>query len=145
MKLAIVFLTLAMFVANGPSCNSSGNNLNGRAKPQGQALAAGIWGGQHVHADVSERGAEIEFDCAQGSIAQKIVLDGSGRFDVEGSFTTQHAGPVREDANSSRPVRYQGSVSDKEMELTVSDPKTKETIGTFALRFGSEGRLMKCR
>jgi hypothetical protein len=57
----------------------------------------------------------------------------------------QHGGPIRDDENNSRPVRYQGKVSDKEMELTVFDPKTKETIGTFALRFGNEGRLMKCR
>jgi hypothetical protein len=144
MKLATIFLLLALS-GHGPSCNSRTTAADPGASRVTQELARGIWGGQHVHAEVSERGAEIEFDCAQGSIAQKIVIDGSGRFDVEGSFSTQHGGPVREDQNNSRPVRYRGTVSDKEMELTVFDPKTKETIGTFALRLGNEGRLMKCR
>jgi hypothetical protein len=144
MKLATICVLLALS-GHGASCNSKPTTADSGTARVSQELARGIWGGQHVHAEVSDRGAEIEFDCAQGSIAQKIVLDGSGRFDVEGSFRTQHGGPIREDENNSRPVRYRGSVSDKEMELTVFDPKTKETIGTFALRFGNEGRLMKCR
>jgi len=144
MKLATICVLLALS-AHGASCNSKTTVVNSGTSPATQELAKGIWGGQHVHAEISDRGAEIEFDCAQGTIAQKIVIDGSGRFDVEGSFTTQHGGPVREDQNNSRPVRYRGTVSDKEMELTVFDPKTKETIGTFALRLGNEGRLMKCR
>lgn len=144
MKLATILVLVALsgHGASGNSKPTAADSGNARAS---QELARGVWGGQHVRAEVSDRGAEIEFDCAQGSIAQKIVLDGSGRFDVEGSFATQHAGPIRDDENNSRPVRYRGSISDKEMELTVFDPKTKETIGTFALRLGNEGRLMKCR
>jgi hypothetical protein len=135
---------LALF-APGASCNSKAPAVNSGAARATQELAKGVWGGQHVRAEVSDQGAEIEFDCARGSIAQKIVFDGSGRFDVGGSFTTEHAGPIRDDENNSRPVRYRGTVSDKEMELTIFDPKTKEALGTFALRFGNEGRLMKCR
>jgi hypothetical protein len=145
MRLAIFVLLAVTLFNDGPSCSSNHNNSNDPAKPQEQSLAIGTWGGQHVQAQVSDRGVELEFDCAQGKVPQKILLDSSGRFDVDGSFMTEHAGPVREEENNGRPVRFRGSVSDKQMELTVFDPKTKETIGTFTLKFGNEGRLMKCR
>lgn len=144
MKLAIILLAIAMF-ADGASCKSNGRNVNAPAKAQGQALANGTWGGQHVRAEVSEHGAELEFDCAQGRIAQKIMLDSSGRFDVSGSFSTQRPGPTRDDESSGRTVQYKGSVKENEMELTIFDEKTKENLGSFNLKLGSEGRLMKCR
>jgi hypothetical protein len=131
--------------ADGASCNSSGSNLNGRAKSQELALAIGTWGGQHVHAEVTERGADFEFDCAQGNISQKITLDGSGHFEMSGKFSTQHPGPARDDESSSRTVQYRGSVKDGEMDLAIFDPKTKEDLGSFKLKLGNEGRLMKCR
>ena len=144
MRLAIIFLALAMF-APGASCNSDGGHINTPTKAQGQALNKGTWGGQHVHADVSEEGAELEFDCAQGKIAKKIMLDSSGRFDVSGSFIAQHPGPTRDDESSGRTVQYKGSVKENEMELTIFDEKTKEDLGSFNLKLGNEGRLMKCR
>jgi hypothetical protein len=144
MKLAILFLAIAVFV-DGASCNSSGSNVNGRAKSQELTLAVGTWGGQHIHAEVTERGADIEFDCAQGSIAQKITLDGSGHFDVGGKFSTQHPGPTRDDESSSRTVQYRGTVKEDEMDLAIFDPKTKEDLGSFKLKLGNVGRLMKCR
>jgi hypothetical protein len=109
-------------------------------------LPAGVWGGQHVRAEVNDAGAALEFDCARGSIAQAIMLDGNGKFDVAGKFATEHAGPVQRDEESNdRPVRYSGSLKDQEMTLTITDTNTKEVIGTFTLKHGSEGRLMKCR
>ena len=144
MKLAILFLAIAM-LADGASCNSSGSSVNGRTKSQEPALAVGTWGGQHIHAEVTERGADIEFDCAHGNIAQKIMIDGSGRFEVGGKFSAEHPGPTRDDESSSRTVQYRGSVKDNEMDLTIFDPKTKEDLGSFRLKLGNEGRLMKCR
>ena len=108
-------------------------------------LPAGVWGGQHVRAEVNESGAAFEFDCARGSIAQAILLDGNGKFDLTGKFATEHAGPVRDEESNERPVRYSGSVKDQEMTLTITDTNTKEVIGTFTLKHGSDGRLMKCR
>ena len=144
MRLAIIFLAIAMF-APGASCNSDGSNINTPMKAQGQALAIGTWGGQHVRAEVTEQGAELEFDCAQGKIAKKVTLDSSGRFEVSGSFSAQHPGPTRDDEISGRTVQYKGSVKENEMELTIFDEKTKEDLGSFNLRLGNEGRLMKCR
>ena len=108
--------------------------------------AKGIWGGEHVHAEVTDGGAQFEFDCANGAITKPIVLDSQGRFNLTGTFATEHAGPVRRDDDSNaRSVRYSGEVKDEEMTLTITDPSTKEVLGTFTLKHGNEGRLMKCR
>ena len=144
MKLVIVCAVLAL-IAHGGSCSSAGTDSKSISPHQGEALATGIWGGEHIHAEVTERGAEIEFDCAHGSIPQQIMLDNSRQFDASGTYSPEHAGPIRDDENNSRPVRYKGSVTEPAITLTISDSKTKEIIGTFTLRLGNEGRIMKCR
>ena len=138
-------------IAQGGSCrasNAGASNANSEMKAINKTdkLPAGVWGGQHVRAEVTEGGATFEFDCARGAITQAIVLDGSRKFDIPGKFATEHAGPVQRDEESNdRGVRYSGSVKDQEMTLTITDTTTKEVIGTFTLKHGSEGRLMKCR
>lgn len=137
-------------IAQGGSCrasNAGASNANAEMKAikKTDKLAAGVWGGQHVRAEVTEGGATFEFDCAHGAITQAIVLDGSAKFDIPGKFATESAGPVRDEESNDREVRYSGSVKDQEMTLTLTDSNSKEVIGTFTLRHGSEGRLMKCR
>ncbi len=145
MKIAMIFLAVWLF-APGGSCRSAESKREPPSQGKDEPLATGVWGGQHIRAEVSERGAEIEFDCARGAIPKRIVLNNSHQFDVSGTFTTEHAGPVRNnESTTSRPVRYKGSVDEQELSLTISDVDTKEVIGTFTLRFGNEGRLMKCR
>jgi|ERR1043166_7211129 hypothetical protein len=142
---------MASVLAQVGSCgasNTKAGNMNSNVISSGSdgKLATGIWGGQHVHAEVSETGAQFEFDCAHGAITQSIPLDATGKFDVPGKFAPEHGGPVRRDEESNdRAVRYAGRVNQQEMALTISDAGTKEEIGTFQLRHGSEGRLMKCR
>ena len=144
MRLAIICSLFSLAVYAG-SCKATSANLDVRANRRDEGLATGTWGGQHVRVEVTDRGAELEFDCARGAIARKVMLDANGRFDVAGTFATEHAGPIRDDESSSRAVNYQGKVNGNEMELTVTDPKAKETIGSFQLKLGNEGRLMKCR
>src|SRR6266550_7230588 len=92
-------------------------------------LANGVWGGQHIRAEVTDSGANIEFDCAHGAIDQPIVLDGKGSFDVKGKFTPEHGGPTRRDEESNdRLVRYVGQVKGQTLTLTITDAGTKETI-----------------
>ena len=143
MKLAITCSLLAMALYG--SCKATGANFNALSPRKDGALTVGVWGGQHIRLEVTHHGAELEFDCAQGSIPQKVLLDSSGRFDVAGAFSAQRGGPTRDDENNSRPVRYQGVVRDKEMTLTIVDAKTKEVIDKFSLKLGSEVRLMKCK
>jgi hypothetical protein len=57
-----------------------------RAAPDASAVATGAWGGEHIILEVSENGAEVEFDCARGQVTQPITLDKHGDFDVAGHF-----------------------------------------------------------
>ena len=138
------------FIAQSGSCGASNvrskNADSGMTKPvSNDKVPAGVWGGQHVRAEIADGGAQFEFDCARGSVAQAIVIDGSGNFDMSGKFATEHPGPVRDEESNDRAVRYSGTVKDQEMTLTITDTRTKEVIGNFTLKRGSEGRLMKCR
>jgi hypothetical protein len=72
-------------------------------------------------------------------------VDRSGRFDVKGTHTPEHGGPVREDEKLiSRPARYAGRVDGGRMTLTVTLTDSGEILGTFALTQGVAGRLTKC-
>jgi hypothetical protein len=121
--------------------------LPAAATPAGKpakAVAAGTWGGDHVIVEVSEKGVQLEFDCAHGQISQPIALNERGDFDVPGTFSPEHGGPVRSDeAESSNPARYSGHVTGDTMTLTVA--QGKEKLGTFTLTRGARPVLRKCR
>jgi hypothetical protein len=113
----------------------------------GDRLPTGTWGGDHVALEVTVEGGRIEYDCAHGNLGEPLVVDRSGRFDVTGTHTPEHGGPVREDeALVSHPARYVGRVDGGLMTLTVTVTvtNTAETLGTFALTRGVAGRLLKC-
>jgi hypothetical protein len=114
------------------------------AEADANTVAVGTWGGEHVILEVSKKGAEVEFDCAHGQITQPMVLDKQGNFDVSGTFTPEHGGPVRKDETSSSvPARYAGHIDGDTMSLTVT--LEKENVGTFTLTHGSHPILRKCR
>src|SRR5215467_1787727 len=52
--------------------------------PEAGKVARGTWGGDHVRLEVGEKRAELEFDCAHGSIGDSIPLDDQGRFEIKG-------------------------------------------------------------
>lgn len=108
------------------------------------AVAKGSWGGNHVRLEVQEGEAQIEFDCAHGTLG-KIAPDASGNFDVVGTFVAERAGPVRIDETANgRPARFHGSVSDKTLTLTVTLTDTGDEVGTYTLTHGKATRLTKC-
>lgn len=141
---SLVFPLLFIFLGQSNSCRASkATNM----PENNSTIPVGVWGGQHIRLQVTERGAEIEYDCAHGTIEQSIVLDSEGRFDVKGKHAAQHAGPVRRDEEESggRPARYTGRISGDTMTLTVILTDKSETVGTFTLNRGSQGRVFKCR
>ncbi len=143
---ASIGICLLAILGDSGSCRTKEAAVNKAPVERNDKLATGVWGGQHIRAEVTDRGADIEFDCAHGAIDQPIVLDGKGSFDVKGKFNTEHPGPVRKDEESNdRLARYVGHVKDQELTLTITDAGTKETIGSFTLTHGSDGRIMKCR
>jgi len=117
-----------------------------RAAPDASSVATGAWGGQHITLEVSEKGAEVELDCAHGEVTQPITLDGHGDFDVAGTFSPEHGGPVRRDENTEpASARYLGHVEGDTMRLTVTVGKEKEKVGDFTLTRGARPNITKCR
>jgi len=114
-----------------------------QAAPDAGAVATGAWGGEHIVLKVSEKGADLEFDCAHGQVTQPITLDKHGDFDVAGTFTPEHGGPVRRDENTPpASARYSGHVDGDTMSLTVT--LVKEKVGIYTLNRGSRPSLTKC-
>lgn len=118
----------------------------GRRKRVADPLLPGVWGGEHIRFEVTERGANIEYDCARETVEGRILVDAQGRFSAEGTHYEEHGGPVRadEDAGGYR-VRLSGRVGGSLMKLTVTRADTKRRVGTYSLARDREANLVKCR
>lgn len=105
---------------------------------------SGVWGGQHIRIEVGESGAEVEFDCAHGTINERIAADSEGKFVAKGSFTREHGGPMRSGEDTKgEPATYSGSIEGRTMSLTVKLSKG-DVIGTYTLTHGQMGKVVKC-
>jgi hypothetical protein len=134
LKIALALAALQLFAA--PQNRKGG----------GDALEPGVWGGEHIRFEVTERGARIEYDCAHGTVEGRIVVDGRGRFSVYGTHYEEHGGPVREgEGSAGYRVRLSGRVGGSLMKLTVTRAGTRRVVGTFSLARGREAELVKCR
>src|SRR5260370_27062160 len=109
-------------------------------------IAQGDWGGQHITVSVSESTATVEFDCANGRIEGPLTIDRRGRFNLKGTFSREHGGPVRiGEKPSSQPARYSGWTDGRKITLTVTVEGSKEALENFNLTHGSPCRLFKGR
>jgi hypothetical protein len=104
-----------------------------------------IWGGDHVRMDVTTSGAELEFDCATGTITDALP-ETEGTFSLKGTFTPERGGPAR-DGDTSRTVdaNYSGTIKNDTMTLRVVVGAKDQEAAKYVLVRGREGRLMKCR
>jgi hypothetical protein len=108
-------------------------------------LAAGVWGGDHIAMTITESSVHVELDCAHGDVPNPIMIDGRDQFSAAGTFVREHGGPIRVDEPpDSHPAMYAGSVSSNSMTLTIQQTDTSQTIGTFTLVRGTQGRVVKC-
>src|SRR5258706_15995712 len=91
------------------ACGTKGGAVNKTPVANNDKLATGVWGGDHIRAEVTEGGAQIEFDCAHGTIEQPIVLKSKDGFDVHGKYPPQHCGPARdEEERNQKSVHHAG-------------------------------------
>lgn len=105
----------------------------------------GNWGGEHIALVVSATGADVEYDCAFGTIEAPIDLRTSGSFTATGTHTFEHGGPIREgEPPDTHPAEYRGLVIGATMTLTVTLTDTTRTVGTFTLRRGQSPTIFKC-
>jgi hypothetical protein len=109
------------------------------------SVPIGAWGGDHIGLEVTDKGAQADFDCAHGRIDEPMTLDGGGRFDARGSFTAEGPGPQREGQNPpDQSARYSGRVQGSTMTITISLTESGETLGPFALTRGKTPKITKC-
>ena len=155
-SLALGWFTLRAYAEPGQRSHSRGSVVR-LAKPsprrsiettsQGNSnLIRGVWGGEHIRLEVTDAGAIVEYDCAHATIFQKIMPDRSGHFVVNGVYVPEHGGPVR---TNEQPINvrvsFTGQVRSQSMSLTMRRRDTRKLMGHFALRYGQEGELIKCR
>ena len=147
------FPLAAFLLVWGSSCKSSALPKNtvivsksGRTPlPTLSEVPNGLWGGLHISMEVTDKGAQLNYDCAHGSITEKIVPDQTGRFLVKGFHVREHAGPNRQDEDPKGiPSNYEGTLSGQTMKLAVTLSESNETVGTFTLTRGQIGKVRKC-
>lgn len=111
-----------------------------------QRLSVRQWGGQGIGMSLNEAGGyDVEFDCAQGAIKGPIMLDGNGKFRVEGTYKQERPGPVRmDDPDQTVAVIYSGEVNSQSMTLTIKSKEGKEFVSSITLRANVSGRIVKC-
>jgi hypothetical protein len=111
----------------------------------GKPIEVGAWGGDHVNLLLTATGGTLEYDCAHGTIDQPFFTDSSGRFDLAGTHTREHGGPIRiGEKEDKRPARYTGTTDGRTMTLTVKLTGSNDPLGTFTLTRGQLGRIVKC-
>jgi hypothetical protein len=105
-----------------------------------------VWGGNHASMRVTLQGANLEFDCAHGSILEPIKANAKGEFVARGTYTPEHGGPITPD-NSPRdlPATYKGTIEGNTMRLDVTPDDKHQTPEPFTLTRGKAGRVVKCR
>lgn len=149
-------LTLSLLLSMSLDTTAAQKRRRARAckKPVAKAavktIVPGMWGGPHIAMRITAGGAEVEFDCAHGTIEQPITLDSNDRFDVPGTFVTE-GGPVSvpvdpgESSSTQKVItaRYQGRVEGKKLILTVVMDSGK-TSSLFSLTHASPPGLTKC-
>ena len=109
------------------------------------SVPIGTWGGDHIGLEVTDKGAQADFDCAHGSIDEPMTLASDGRFDARGSYTRETPGPLREgQGGQAVPARYSGLVQGSTMTITISLTESGETVGAFTLTRGKTPKITKC-
>lgn len=143
--IAVVLITACLGRACDGQMKPSHPAQAGSAAPS-KAVPNGVWGGEHIHMDVSDDGADIEFDCARGTISQRLQLDDKGRFKVQGIYRAETPARAAVDgglAVSGVKATFTGTVNGSSMRLEVLI-EGQDTPRTFDLVQGDQGHLAKC-
>jgi len=142
----VLIFTVSSYAAKLKTNKASQVHKQTKSKIKMSEPLTGEWSGQHITIKFTSRGADVEYDCARGTIAQKIILDKNKRFSATGTYEEEHGGPVREDEQTeSIAVKYSGQISGKKMTLFVKAKDSRKVIGNFTLLRGQESLLVKCR
>lgn len=107
------------------------------------AYLDGHWGGPHIAATFSGL-ADIQFDCAAGSIDSLIYPAKDGTFEAKGTYREGSPGPVRVgQIFRSQPATYSGSVVEEVMTLNVA-LEDGTMLGPYTLTLGAPPQITRC-
>ncbi len=118
---AVVLITVCVGLSCAGQMKASRPAQSGAAAPT-RAVPNGVWGGEHIRMEVNDSGADIEFDCARGSISQPMELDDKGRFNVPGIYREETPAPAMVDGGltaSGIKATYTGTLSGSSLRLEV--------------------------
>lgn len=105
----------------------------------GGTVPIGVWGGVDITLTVTASGATLQRPCANGTISQPMTLDGSGHFDVPGTYVVTGPGP-----SATHPARYTGTTDGHTMTLTILQTDNGQMVGPFTLTFGQVTNIVPC-
>jgi hypothetical protein len=113
--------------------------------------AIGMWGGQHAGIAFEGGLADVQFDCATGTIDDAIYPAKDGSFSVKGTYRTGEPGPIKVGQFfTSKDAVYSGQITQgatkkaprlMTLNLTFEDGST---IGPFRLTEGMHPQLTHC-
>ena len=102
----------------------------------------GLWGGPHAGMIVQGGLAEVQFDCAAGTVDEPIRANGP--FLVNGTYRAGASGPIRVgQIFRSQRAKYSGEVTKTVMTLNVT-LEDNTALGPFALTEGQAPQLTRC-
>jgi hypothetical protein len=102
-------------------------------------------GAANVEMELTRTGANLDFDCAVGTIDQSLAVNADGKFRAAGTYTRESPGPTRANSNRAAATTYIGTIKGESMHLEIVLANSKETVETFELVRGRTGHVMKCR
>ena len=103
----------------------------------------GMWGGPHAGIVFQGGLADVQFDCAAGTIDDPIPAR-DGPFMVNGTYRTGVSGPVRVgQIFRSQRAKYSGQVANGVMTLNVL-LEDNSALGPFTLTEGQPPQLTRC-
>ncbi len=104
----------------------------------------GVWGGPHAGIEFQGGLADIQFDCASGTIDEPIMLAAAGKFLVKGTYRAGTPGPIRVgQIFKSQPARYSGEIVEHVMTLNVA-LEDGTALGPFTMTEGAVPQLTRC-
>ena len=104
----------------------------------------GGWGGPHAGIAFQGGLADVQFDCASGTIDVPIYPAKDGAFAARGTFRAGKPGPVRVgQIFRSEPANYAGHVVEDVMTLTIT-LEDGTAVGPYTLARGAAPQLTRC-
>ena len=108
------------------------------------ANLSGSWGGPHAGIAFQGGLADVQLDCASGTIDQPVFPAKNGAFTASGTFRMGSPGPVRVgQIFRSERASYTGQIIKDVMTVTITlDDGT--AVGPFTLARGATPQLTRC-